>query len=83
MRVLLQLGGCCAEVRRHEGGARLALDQCVLLAGDVRVDVFAKPKMMMRKEKLFHFWFNTFFVANCVGAVQVPPPDDSKLTSSP
>ncbi|XP_026322787.1 phosphatidylinositol 3,4,5-trisphosphate 3-phosphatase and dual-specificity protein phosphatase PTEN isoform X2 [Hyposmocoma kahamanoa] len=73
----LKLGGCCAEVKRHESTARLALDQCVLLAGDVRVDVFAKPKMMMRKEKLFHFWFNTFFVANCVGAVPVSSPDDS------
>ncbi|CAH2243290.1 jg17393 [Pararge aegeria aegeria] len=33
--------------------------------------------MMMRKERLFHFWFNTFFVTACVGAEPVPAPDDS------
>ncbi|XP_044738355.1 phosphatidylinositol 3,4,5-trisphosphate 3-phosphatase and dual-specificity protein phosphatase PTEN isoform X2 [Chrysoperla carnea] len=31
------------------------------VTGDVKLEFVNKPKMM-RKEKLFHFWFNTFFV---------------------
>ncbi|VVC94569.1 unnamed protein product, partial [Leptidea sinapis] len=33
--------------------------------------------MMMRKEKLFHLWFNTYFVTACVGAERIPSPLDS------
>ncbi|CAH2093243.1 unnamed protein product [Euphydryas editha] len=65
------------ELRRHEGAARVSLAACTPLQGDVRVDVYYKPKMMMRKERLFHFWFNTFFVTACVGATPVPAPHDS------
>lgn len=42
------------------------------------LQVYNKPKMMMRKEKLFHFWFNTHFVTHEVGAERVPPPIDSE-----
>ncbi|XP_052755146.1 phosphatidylinositol 3,4,5-trisphosphate 3-phosphatase and dual-specificity protein phosphatase PTEN isoform X2 [Galleria mellonella] len=61
------------------GEVRVAvrLAHCTPLQGDVRVDVFHKPKMMMRKEKLFHFWFNTFFVAAQVGAQRIDPLPDS------
>nr|XP_034834875.1 phosphatidylinositol 3,4,5-trisphosphate 3-phosphatase and dual-specificity protein phosphatase PTEN isoform X1 [Maniola hyperantus] len=59
------------------GAARVVAAACTPLAGDVRVDVYCKPKMMMRKERLFHFWFNTFFVTACVGAEPVPAPVDS------
>ncbi|CAG9788928.1 unnamed protein product, partial [Diatraea saccharalis] len=77
--------GGCLEVRRGggtggtgggAGAARVSLAACTPLRGDVRVDVHHKPKMM-RKEKLFHFWFNTFFVAAGVGAVRIPSPPDS------
>ncbi|PZC81063.1 phosphatidylinositol 3,4,5-trisphosphate 3-phosphatase and dual-specificity protein phosphatase PTEN isoform X1 [Helicoverpa armigera] len=67
----------CHDVRRDEGAIRVFLTHCTPLNGDVRVDVYNKPKMKMRKEKLFHFWFNTFFVAAGVGAERVPALDDS------
>ncbi|CAG4942746.1 unnamed protein product [Parnassius apollo] len=64
------------EVRKAARAVRVAVAHCTPLRGDVRVDVHCKPKMM-RRDKLFHFWFNTFFVAAAVGAVRVPPPTDS------
>ncbi|XP_072944734.1 phosphatidylinositol 3,4,5-trisphosphate 3-phosphatase and dual-specificity protein phosphatase PTEN isoform X2 [Epargyreus clarus] len=64
------------EVRLRTAGARVSPAACTPLKGDVRVDVYCKPKMM-RKERLFHFWFNTFFVAAGVGSQRVPPPPDS------
>ncbi|XP_026733131.1 phosphatidylinositol 3,4,5-trisphosphate 3-phosphatase and dual-specificity protein phosphatase PTEN [Trichoplusia ni] len=67
----------CHEVRKEAGGVRVLLTHCTPLCGDVRVDVYNKPKMKMRKEKLFHFWFNTYFVAAGVGAERVPALDDS------
>ncbi|XP_032518887.2 phosphatidylinositol 3,4,5-trisphosphate 3-phosphatase and dual-specificity protein phosphatase PTEN isoform X2 [Danaus plexippus] len=66
------------EVRRHESVARVVATACAPLAGDVRVDVYCKPKMKMRKERLFHFWFNTYFVTAGVGAANVPAPIDSQ-----
>ncbi|ENN73206.1 hypothetical protein D910_06177, partial [Dendroctonus ponderosae] len=38
----------------------IKLDTCFRLTGDIKIDFY--NKIMMRKEKLFHFWFNTFFV---------------------
>ncbi|XP_075546414.1 phosphatidylinositol 3,4,5-trisphosphate 3-phosphatase and dual-specificity protein phosphatase PTEN-like isoform X2 [Dermacentor variabilis] len=37
------------------------LPRPVALKGDIKVEVYNKPKMM-KKEKMFQFWFNTFFV---------------------
>ncbi|KAJ0174463.1 hypothetical protein K1T71_009571 [Dendrolimus kikuchii] len=66
------------EVHREPGAVRVLLPFCTPLFGDVRVDVYnKKPKMKMRKEKLFHFWFNTFFVAKELGAHRVQPLPDS------
>nr|XP_031849649.1 phosphatidylinositol 3,4,5-trisphosphate 3-phosphatase and dual-specificity protein phosphatase PTEN isoform X5 [Nomia melanderi] len=52
------------EVRKGISTVCIPLKHSVALTGDVRVDFFNRPKMK-RKEKLFHFWFNTFFVRDC------------------
>ncbi|XP_033227782.1 phosphatidylinositol 3,4,5-trisphosphate 3-phosphatase and dual-specificity protein phosphatase PTEN isoform X2 [Belonocnema kinseyi] len=49
------------EVRKGENSLVIPLEHNVALTGDIRVDFFNRPKMK-RKEKMFHFWFNTFFV---------------------
>lgn len=49
------------EVKKEVHILKISLDQCIPLNGDIKLEFFNKPKMM-RKEKLFHFWFNTFFV---------------------
>nr|XP_003708160.2 PREDICTED: phosphatidylinositol 3,4,5-trisphosphate 3-phosphatase and dual-specificity protein phosphatase PTEN isoform X2 [Megachile rotundata] len=49
------------EVRKGMQNVSIPLKHCIALTGDIRVDFFNRPKMK-RKEKLFHFWFNTFFV---------------------
>lgn len=67
----------CQEARRAADALHVRLTHCTPLCGDVRVDVYNKHKMKMRKEKLFHFWFNTFFVAAGPGAVSHPPLPDS------
>ncbi|XP_047521501.1 phosphatidylinositol 3,4,5-trisphosphate 3-phosphatase and dual-specificity protein phosphatase PTEN isoform X2 [Pieris napi] len=64
------------ETRRGERYVRVCPLACTPLSGDVRLDVYAKQKMM-RKERLFHLWFNTFFVTACVGSQPVPSPQDS------
>ncbi|CAG4982191.1 unnamed protein product [Colias eurytheme] len=65
------------EARRGGRAVRVSPQSCTPLCGDVRLDVYAKQKMMMRKERLFHLWFNTFFVTACVGSQPVPSPHDS------
>lgn len=49
------------EVKKDNSSLKITLDQCIPLSGDIKLEFFNKPKMK-RKEKLFHFWFNTFFV---------------------
>lgn len=51
------------EIKKGSPSITIRLDQTIPLTGDIKLDFVNKPKMM-RKEKLFHFWFNTFFVQN-------------------
>ncbi|KPJ07807.1 Phosphatidylinositol-3,4,5-trisphosphate 3-phosphatase and dual-specificity protein phosphatase PTEN [Papilio machaon] len=69
------------EVRKAASCVRVPVAHCTPLRGDVRLELHWKPKMM-RRDKLFHFWINTFFVAAAVGAVRVPPPDDTAVILS-
>jgi len=56
--------GTTYEVKRTSKCICMRLDRCTPLVGDVKVEVYNnKPKKMINgKEKLFHFWINTFFV---------------------
>eukprot|EP00731_Ephydatia_muelleri_P025570 Em0017g653a len=47
------------EIRRGESSADLMLTQPLPLCGDIKVEFFHQK---FGKEKMFHFWFNTFFV---------------------
>ncbi|KRZ28722.1 Phosphatidylinositol 3,4,5-trisphosphate 3-phosphatase and dual-specificity protein phosphatase PTEN [Trichinella pseudospiralis] len=41
---------------------------CVV-SGDVHVVCFNKPNRLQKKERLFHFWFNTFFLSTSESAI--------------
>lgn len=69
----------CVEVRKGAGAVSIRLDRCTPLAGDVKVELYNRPKMMMGKDKLFHFWFNTFFVASEVNSARIERFDDDAL----
>nr|CAH7719331.1 unnamed protein product [Callosobruchus chinensis] len=53
------------EVKRSDQHSfSIKLDYCLPLTGDIKIEFYNKS--MMRKEKLFQFWFNTFFVMEAV-----------------
>ncbi|CAH1991319.1 unnamed protein product [Acanthoscelides obtectus] len=53
------------EVKRSDQHSfSIKLDYCLPLTGDIKIEFYNKS--MMRKEKLFQFWFNTFFAKEAV-----------------
>ena len=58
----------------------MTLNPPLILKGDVRITLKNKPNVMMLKEKMLHFWFNTFFVRD---QVRLPPPSPSPLSLPP
>lgn len=50
------------ELTKENGVLRMTLTPPLTLQGDVRVTLKNKPNVMLLKEKMFHFWFNTHFV---------------------
>ncbi|XP_058795829.1 phosphatidylinositol 3,4,5-trisphosphate 3-phosphatase and dual-specificity protein phosphatase PTEN isoform X3 [Phymastichus coffea] len=56
------------EVRKGISSLSIPLQQNVQIKGDIRVDFYHVPKVKRKQEKLFHFWFNTFFVREYVNS---------------
>lgn len=51
------------KAKRGDPYVDMVLDSPVVLCGDFLIEFFNKTKMM-KKERLFHFWLNTFFVSD-------------------
>lgn len=57
----------------------MVLDNPVVLCGDFVIEFFSRTKMM-KKERLFQFWLNTFFVNDiCSGPLPGSPSNDRTL----
>ncbi|CRK86321.1 CLUMA_CG000194, isoform B [Clunio marinus] len=49
------------DLKRIDNYVSIKLDRCMLLVGDIKIE-FSCTQIMKHKQKLFHYWFNTFFV---------------------
>ncbi|KJE90052.1 pten protein [Capsaspora owczarzaki ATCC 30864] len=50
------------NVKKDQAVVELKADRPILLCGDVKIEFYHKTAF--KKEKMCHFWFNTFFVQN-------------------
>ncbi|XP_061167290.1 phosphatidylinositol 3,4,5-trisphosphate 3-phosphatase and dual-specificity protein phosphatase PTEN-like [Saccostrea echinata] len=67
------------DIRKGQDKFSMATDQSVPLCGDIKVVFYNKPRLTKKKEKMFQFWFNTFFV----GKDDYNPPSQYSNGKSP
>lgn len=49
------------DLKKEDEHVSIKLDCCYKLEGDVKIE-FSCINLMKHKQKLFHYWFNTYFV---------------------